>query len=119
MFEAFSKLIGLIVLLIAGLILIHIYSVFAWGLTLQYFWTWFIIPVWEVKSLSFVQAAGIIMFMSIFKSSSNSYKISDVIKPQYLVDNIKSLNKTATFVTIILPWVTLGIGNVFYRFILN
>jgi len=84
-----------------------IYKIFSWGLVCFKFWGWFITPIFhDLPNINFLQAAGIIFFIDLFKQNYNS-------------DFSKKLNDEDNFETIIsflYPWIILFWGWIFYSF---
>jgi len=94
-----------IILLILGslviLPLMLLYLAFSWGYVCNVLYYWFIIPVFpNLPLLTITQCIGIVLFLSIFKSHSNT-SYNKEFKEKYV-------DEAATYSNIILqPWVIL------------
>jgi hypothetical protein len=90
--------------LIAGIAVfagIYLYTTFTWGLVVYKFWYWFIIPVFTtVPHVNYIQAIGLMLFISLFKNHHSDSKSSNLM----------------LFLT---PWVVLFLGWLTNIFILN
>jgi len=100
-------------LLFLGLIVIFVisffYGVLSWGLVVWKYWYWFLIPVFPaLPALTFLQAIGIMCFISLFKTHP-----SQVLKDEY-TDKLKGL-----ILSIIAPWFTLLIGWIIKSYIIS
>lgn len=85
-----------------------LYSAFSWGLVCAKFWAWFVLPIFlpafpQLPELGFWEAAGLMFFIGLFRNHS-----STSIKKEYRDD------KNSLGITLLMPWLTLAIGWVFY-----
>jgi len=95
--EALLFLLGGIVLLA----LAFVWSVFSWGYVCWKFWYWFVLPVFPaLPHITWLQAAGLIFFISLFKVSP-----SQLMKEDYVVKNGAGwMNAGLPIVTFIVGW---------------
>jgi len=73
---------------IITLIVILIYTSFAWGVVLKIFWVWFIMPVFtNLPILTLKHAVGIMFFIGLFNnnytpsSNTNDFWIKTILNP--------------------------------------
>ena len=91
-----------------AVIAIVIYDVFVWGLVTLKFWQWFMLPTFpSLPVLTFIQAVGLMMFISLFKNHS----------PQLLKD--ENVDQPLSIIMALIgPWFLLIVGF-FVQFILR
>lgn len=99
--EALLFLLGGVVLLV----LAFIWSIFSWGYVCWKFWYWFVIPVFPtLPHISWLQAAGLMFFISLFKGSPAQF-----IKEDYVVKH------GANWMSALLPIITFIVGWLAFR----
>jgi hypothetical protein len=95
-----------------GLILVALavaYSGLTWGLVCFEYWKWFMLPVFPgLPHISYWQAVGLMFFISLFRNiNASTTNTTDDIK-ENIVKIIQGL---------LIPWVSLLIGYIFYGII--
>jgi hypothetical protein len=95
----------LMLVIIVGAI---IYDALIWGLVVQKFWGWFLVPVFPemLNPISFELAVGLAFFIGLFHARNYTS-----IKSQY------KDGTTEVVTMLIAPWLTLLIGTIVYGFI--
>ena len=86
------------------------YSALSWGFVTYKFWNWFLpiaFPSVVLPHLLYYQAIALIMFLDLFKTIPTQY-----IKKEYKDES------TAAIISIIAPWVVLGVGYFVYAFLI-
>ncbi len=103
MIEALVTIFGATVGIIILVILASCYGAFSWGLIFWKFWYWFLLPVFpQVPEITFLQAVGLMFVVDLFKN-----QVHQQIKAEYKDD------KSTGLLSLIYPWLTLGIGWLF------
>lgn len=103
---------------IIGFIGTIVYYAFAWGLTFDYYWDWFIIPVFNVQPITLLQGIGLWLFVGLIKPIY-SLKTYELIDPKYLIENYKNKQTEAIIIAIFIPWITLYMGWIFNSWFIN
>ena len=86
------------------------YSALSWGFVTYKFWGWFLpiaFPTIAIPHLLYYQAIALIMFLDLFKTIPTQY-----IKKEYKDES------TAAIISIIAPWIVLGVGYFVYAFLI-
>ena len=86
------------------------YSALSWGFVTYKFWGWFLpiaFPSIAIPHLLYYQAIALIMFLDLFKTIPTQY-----IKKEYKDES------TAAIISIIAPWIVLGVGYFVYAFLI-
>lgn len=91
----------LVLLMTLGFALLMVaYVGFSWGFVVWKFWYWFLLPVFPaLPAITFIQAVGIMFFISLFKTTP-----SQTLKDDYINKQIT----TAMF--ILAPWIAFAAG---------
>lgn len=92
---------------LGGLLLIAFsifYGAFAWGLVLSKFYSWFLQAVYSVPNVTYLQAVGLWLMVSLFRGSSTIF-----VKEEYKL----SLKDTCT-TAFIAPLMTLLVGFIIH-----
>ncbi len=91
--------------------LIVLYSSFSYAFVLDYFWDWFILPIFKtLPNVSFYEAMGIAMFITLLKTKRGL----EVIKDEY-IDKKKSVKDLVLQISS--PWISFAIGYIIYLII--
>jgi hypothetical protein len=86
------------------------YAALSWGFVAYKFWGWFIpiaFPTIAIPHLLYYQAIALIMFLDLFKTIPTQQ-----IKKEYKDES------AAAIVSVIAPWIVLGVGYFVYAFII-
>jgi hypothetical protein len=86
------------------------YAALSWGFVAYKFWGWFIpmaFPTIAIPHLLYYQAIALIMFLDLFKTIPTQQ-----IKKEYKDET------AAAIVSVIAPWIVLGVGYFVYAFII-
>jgi len=100
--------IGVVLAILLGLMGLAIYSWFSYGYVLSILWSWFILPVFNLPSLSVVQAIGV---MIVFRSLSN-YTATKEDKEETTSQKVAKV-----IVGLVWPWLFLGTAWIVKHFI--
>ena len=86
----------IVILVVIGII---VYDALSWGLVLYLFYPWFVLPVFDLPEILFIQAVGLSLFISLFKNHND-----ESIKSEYIDNGRKML------VFFSAPWIVLFMG---------
>jgi hypothetical protein len=110
----FSSLIGYGIGSIFGIFIVALgiaYGTFAHGFVGMKLWEWFIVPVFNIKSISLLQAAGIMLIVRLFTYETAG---KDIAKSNNSEKSFKT-HLYELWVAMILPWISLLTGYIVHR----
>jgi hypothetical protein len=90
----------LLVILVAG------HGIIAYGYCSKMLWQWFMVPIWDVKPITWLQAYGLYVLVRLF-TSDNPFQGTDSLK------NLTKPEKIGRIIgSMIIPWVALLTGYI-------
>lgn len=82
-----------------------IYATFSWGVTLFYFWYWFLLPVFpDLPQITFLHAVGLMLFIYLFKNKNLDLPIKDEYLKLEEKKNIKIVSYLGPWITLLMGW---------------
>ncbi len=112
-FEAIGKFAILSIVAIMAFSVTWVYGVFAYGLVGSILWKWFIVPVFHLPILTWLQMSGVYSGLTFFTLNLKNFQISN--KSSDELDTWSKVYNVA--IVFILPWFFLLSGYILHLWI--